>query len=256
MKLKQNNYNKKFLELKTFIIIVFVFCFNNCLSQKQNLTELKLFVYDCRNTNNSVYINDTIYFSSTTNNLNAYKLIPKQFSQNMFKLVNIPVEDYLISFKNKFNQEISKRIKLKKENVNEVRICLDSLLNYPQNTLVNLKTNDTLIINYTSSGCFHSNSSKVEIIKLKENYCAKLYKGKYGSNKYSLLKTIILSKENLKCYLRFENEINFVNDGGCTTVDEYKIKSKYINKMLIDETCNWNGFIYLCKNIFGDIKLY
>lgn len=137
------------------------------------------------------------------------------------------------------------------------------MLDYSQNTLSKLQDKDTIAINFHSQGCFHTTVSKILISKQGDNYSARLYDVNWGyvTKKKkttmqvrgdSLLKTVTLTTKNIQDFIRFENEINFVNDGGCTTTDWYDIKSKYLNIKATDGSCIWDGFYYLRKSFFGD----
>jgi hypothetical protein len=142
-------------------------------------------------------------------------------------------------------------------------LCPDCLLNYKQNTLAKLKDKDTISINFQSQGCFHATFLKILISKEADDYVAQLYKvnWNYITKKKkttiqfrgdSLLKTATLTNKNIQDFIRFENELNFANTGGCTTTDWYDIKSKYLNIKKTDGGCSWNGFYFLRKSFFGD----
>ena len=62
-----------------------------------------------------------------------------------------------------------------------------------------------------------------------------------------------MTKENINDFIKFENELDFVKGGACTTTDWYDIKGKYLNVQLTDRTCEWNGFYFLQKSIFGEM---
>lgn len=137
------------------------------------------------------------------------------------------------------------------------------MLDYPQNTLSKLQDKDTISINFHSQGCFHTTVSKILINKQGDDYLARLYDVNWGyvtkkkrttmvNRGDSLIKTVTLTRQNIQDFIRFENEINFVHDGGCTTTDWYDIKSKYLNKKATDGSCGWDGFYYLRKSLFGD----
>jgi hypothetical protein len=147
--------------------------------------------------------------------------------------------------------------------LNSVVICPDKLSNYPQNTLVKLQHNDSLAINLYSRGCFHSERSKLVITKENDKFIARLYEAlwNYSGEKdkmvvnykgWSLLKATTMTNQNLQDFIRFENELNYANDDGCTTTDRYEVKSKYLNISKSDGSCSWNGFFYLRKSLFGD----
>jgi hypothetical protein len=168
-----------------------------------------------------------------------------------------------VTFKNNFKQLVIKQIRLADQETNLIVLCPDTLLDYPQNTLSKLQDKDTISINFHSQGCFHTTVSKILISKQGDKYLARFYDVKWGyvtkkkkmtmqTRGVSLLKTVTLTKQNIQDFIRFENELNFVNDGGCTTTDWYDIKSKYLNMKAIDGSCNWDGFYYLRNSFFGN----
>jgi hypothetical protein len=141
-------------------------------------------------------------------------------------------------------------------------VSADYVVWYNQNTLAKLQDKDTISINYNSQGCFHTSLSKIIIIKESNGFVAKLYNvngdnifeernDPFHVNSDSLLKTVILTKKNIKDFIRFENELNFVTDGGCTTTDKYEIKSAYLNIKKTDGKCRWSGFYFLRDSFFG-----
>jgi len=191
------------------------------------------------------------------------KVIPRQYRQFPIKLESIPVAEYKVVFKNNFKQVSIKQIKLIDQETNSIILCPDMLADYSQNTLSKLQDEDTISIKFHSQGCFHTTVSKILISKKGDKYLAKLYdvnwdyvtKKKRTTMQYrgdSLLKTVTLTPQNIKDFIRFENELNFVAGGGCTTTDWYDIKSKYLNKKATDGSCSWDGFHYLSKSFFGD----
>lgn len=113
--------------------------------------------------------------------------------------------------------------------------------------------------------CFNNTLFKIIITKEGKSFLAKLCDvSLYHPKKKGMitiqyrggriLQKITLTNKNLQDFLRFENELNFAFDGGCTTTDSYDIKSKYLNIKKTDGGCSWEGFYYLRKSFFGDEK--
>jgi hypothetical protein len=231
--------------------------------QTQKTTTIKLSTGDCRNNEAYSWRADTILFYKATEDTVMFKVIPRQYRQFPIKLKNIPVAEYKVAFKNNFKQLVIKQIRLADQETNSIILCPDTLLDYSQNTLSRLQDKDTISINFHSQGCFHTTFSKILISKQDDKYLARLYNVNWGyvtkkkkttmrNHGDSLLKTVTLTKQNVQDFIRFENELNFVTDAGCTTTDWYDIKSKYLNKKATDGSCSWNGFYYLRKSFFGD----
>ena len=234
-----------------------------CFGQTQKTTTIKLSTGDCRTNEAYSWRADTILFYKVPEDTVMFKVIPRQYREFPIKLENIPVTEYKVVFKNNFKQLVVKQIRLTDQETNVIILCPDTLLDYSQNTLSKLQDNDTISINFHSQGCFHMTVSKILISKHGDKYLANLYdvnwryvtKKKKTTMQYrgdSLLKTVTLTKQNIQDFNRFENELNFVNDGGCTTTDWYDIKSSYLNKKATDGSCSWDGFYYLRKSFFGD----
>lgn len=219
---------------------------------------------DCRENLNNSWKNDTVYFYKLPEGLLKLIIIPRQYRQSPVKFENIPVSEYKLVYKNNFGQSAAKKIMLTDRAVNSIFLCPDKLVDYKQHTLAKLRDNDTIAINFQSLGCFHSAAFKIVIRKRSDRFLAGLYTvnldyetAEDGKILYyredSLVKEVSLTDENIQDFIRFENEINFINDKGrCTTTDWYIIKSKYLDIKATDGSCRWNGFYFLRKSFFGD----
>jgi hypothetical protein len=154
---------------------------------------------------------------------------------------------------------------LTEQATNSVIVCPDKLLTYPQNTLTKLQDKDTISIDFHSQGCFHTDVLKLTITKENDKFIARLYsvywyyvkKKRKTTIQYkdgAILKIAIMTNQNIQDFTRFENELNYAREGGCTSTDWYDIKSKYLNIKKTDGTCSWDGFYYLKKSFFGEIE--
>lgn len=249
--------------MKLLIQTIFLFFSVTCFGQERKATTIKLSTGDCRTNEAYSWRVDTVLFYKLPEDTIMLRVIPSQYRQYPIKLENIPVSEYKLTYKNNFNQSVVKQIKLADQNINSITLCPDSLLDYSQNTLLKLQEKDTISINFHSQGCFHTTLSKILFSKQDDKYLARLYAVNwvYATKKKkttmqtrgdSLIKTVSMTKQNIQDFIRFENEINFVNESGCTTTDWYAIKSKYLNIKATDGSCSWNGFYYLRKSLYGD----
>ncbi len=249
--------------MKLIIQITLILFSVTSFGQTQKTTTIKLSTGDCRKNEAYSWRADTILFYKLPEDTLIFKVIPRQYRQFPIKLDNIPVAEYKLKFKNNFNQLVIKDIRLTDQETNSIILCPDKLLNYPQNTLSKLQDQDTIAINFHSQGCFHTTVSKILIIKQGDKYLARLYDVNWGyvpkkkrtkmvNRGDSLVKSVTMTIQNIQDFNRFENEINFVNDGGCTTTNWYDIKGKYLNIKATDGSCSWSGFYYLRKSFFGD----
>ncbi len=229
-------------------------------------TTIKLSNGDCR-TDEAYSWNgaDTINFYKLPEDTIVFKIIPRKYREFPITIENVVISNYKMIYKNNFDQLITKQVSLTDQKTNSIVICPDTLLEYPQNTLSKFEDKDTISINFHSQGCFHTTVSKISISKEAGKYVARLYnvnwnyvtKKKKMTMQFlgdSLLKTVRLTNKNIQDFIRFENELNFVTDGGCTTTDLYDIKSKFLNTKKTDGSCSWNGFYYLRTSLFGDIE--
>ena len=249
--------------MKLIIPIFFILFSLRSPAQTSKTTIVKLSTGDCRGNGDYSFKADTIFFYKLPEDTLAFKVIPRQHRKFPIKIDNILVAEYKLKFKNNFKQLVIKKVRLIDQDTNSIFLCPDNLLYYPQNTLLKLKHKDTISINYHSKGCFDRKASKILISKINNNYVARLYDINwcYVTNKKrktmlvqcdSLLQSVTLTTKNIQDFIRFENEINFVYAGSCTTTDWYDIKSKYLKIKVKDTSCNWDGFYYLSKSFFGD----
>lgn len=157
---------------------------------------------------------------------------------------------------------MAESIILAEQDTNTIALCPDKLLDYPQNTLARLQDKDSIVIHYNSQGCFHWEELKLVIIKENENLVAHLYnasshvvrkKGKTTKQYIEgpRLKTIVMNSQHIADFTRFENELNYAEERGCTTTDRYDITSKYLTLKKADGSCQWREFEYLQQSLFG-----
>lgn len=249
--------------MKSLIPIFFILFSFAAWGQTQKYTTIHLSTGDCRSNEAYSWRVDTVSFDKLPEGTNMLKVVPRQHNQFPIKLKNFPVSAYRVTFKNNFGQLLVKQIQLEDQEINSITLCPDSLLDYSQNTLSKLRDRDTISINFHSQGCFHTTVSKMVIGKHKDDYFAKLYHvdWDYVTHKKkttvkflgdSLLQTVTLTPQHIQAFIRFENELNLVTKGGCTTTDWYEVQSKFLQKKAIDGSCCWRGYHFLQKALFGD----
>ena len=238
-----------------YIILIFLFCFSKtCFAQQRGTSIIRLSSGDCRK--NEVYSfhgPKTITVYKLPEDTLVYTIAPGRYNTWPIDLNNIDTGNYKLAYTNFYNEEIIEKIQVTNQQVNQIFICPDKLLAYPQNTLVKLKNKEVITINFESHGCFHSHYEKLIISKEKNNFIAKLYKVVSNKNeniKVVLLNTVVMNQKNIEDFTRFENELNFAKDGGCTTIDSYSVISKYLNVKKNDGSCNWDGFYFLKQSLF------
>jgi hypothetical protein len=250
--------------MKLVIQISLLFYSLASFAQTQKMTTIKLSTGDCRH--NDAYSwdgADTVALYKLPEDTLVYKIIPRQYRQWPIKIENAQAGNYRLTYKNNYDQVVTEQITLREQNINSIVICPDKLLEYPQNTLAKLQDKDTVSITFHSQGCFHTDVLKLTITKEGGNFIARLYNvyWYYGKKKGkttiqyrngTMLRTITMTNQNVQDFIRFENELSYARDGGCTTTDWYDVKSKYLNSKKTDGTCSWDGFYYLKKSLFGE----
>jgi len=233
--------------------------------QTQETTTIKLSTGDCRTSEAySWHGADTVKFYKLPEDTIVYKILPRQYRQWPINIENAYAGNYRLTYKNSYDQEVIEQVIVTKQSTNSIVICPDKLLAYPQNTLVKLQDKELISVNFHSQGCFHTSLQKLIIIKESDKFVARLYSVswkyvkkrkktviKYGDS--TLLKATIMTSQNIQDFIRFENELNYAKDDGCTTTDWYNFKSKYVNINKTDGTCTWLGFYYLKKSLFKEI---
>jgi hypothetical protein len=206
---------------------------------------------------------DTVFFYRLPKDTLAYVIMPGQAMTWPAKIKNAVTGNYRVRYMNNYGQEMNKVVTLTGKPINNVALCPDKLSAYPQNTLAQLREKDSIVVWIHSSGCYHASGSKIVITKVKGQFVARLYDAswkyvKKGDqmvvefNDGELLQTTTMSKQGIQGFIRFENELNYVNDRYCTSTDLYNVKSKYLNVNKTDGSCSWNGAYHLRRSIFGE----
>ena len=249
--------------MKFFINLLILSCALPAFGQSATTTTLKVITGSCRSKNMATFPGtESIFFYKLPEDTLVFKITPKVY-QSEIELDNVPVSTYRLRYENNYRQAVDRQVTLTNQDTNTITLCPDILESYPQNTLSKLVDQDSILINFHSSGCFHDLFSKIVIKKEANEFKALLYnvssdyinkkrKKKAEIKVDSLLKTVTLSDKNIQDFIRFENEVIYMRDARCTTTDSYDIKSRYLNLNVVDGTCNWRGFYWLKKSFFGD----
>ncbi|MBO9564033.1 MAG: hypothetical protein J7621_14715 [Niastella sp.] len=206
---------------------------------------------------------DTVSFYRLPEDTLAYVIMPGQVITWPAKIKNAVTGNYRVRYMNNYGQVVNKVVTLTEKLTNNVALCPDKLLAYPQNTLAKLQEKDSIVVWIHSSGCYHASGSKIVIIKVEGQLVARLYNASWKYVKKGretvvefkdgkLLQTTTMNQEGVQGFIQFENELNYVKDGGCTSTDLYDVKSKYLNVNKTDGSCSWHGAYRLRKSIFGE----
>jgi hypothetical protein len=251
--------------MKASFIFYLTFLSLITFAQTGKTSKVVLSISDCRGNNPYTgFRGDTVSFFKLPVDTLAFKIIPRKYRKFPITLDSIPISEYKLKYRNTFKENITMVVNVSEQKENFISICFDTLLSYKQNTLKKLQDKDTISISLHSQGCFGGDKMRIVITKKMDEFTATLFytetdyvvksKKTYSRKERSASKSIVLTEKNIKDFIRFENELNFVRDGGCTTTDEYSIKSKYLNVQKTDGNCSWDGFYILRKSFFGDQK--
>lgn len=111
----------------------------------------------------------------------------------------------------------------------------------------NLKSGDTIVLNYTATGCFSLIVEKMVFTKTDNVLKAAIY------SKDKLVKSHVISSEDFKTLTAFEEKALLMHKNtGCTNSESYAftLNNKF-QYTIVDSTCSWNGYSLLKKEIFN-----
>jgi hypothetical protein len=223
------------------------------------------------------------------NTIKFYKLpagnlaftVPSEKINRSFKLSRIPVVKYRVTYRNLFMEKSTRDITLMKIPLNEISLCIDSLDSYPHNTLATLQDKDSIQLHYDAFGCGEGTTADIVITKENDHFVAKMLwsyedltatirsqlNGKPPPEKKApTFRTTVLTNQQIKAFIKFENELFKIKPFGdtivynnktiytleyvCTTEASYTLKSKYLNIEKKDKGCMWDGFAQLSECFF------
>ena len=156
-----------------------------------------------------------------------------------FSIKNLDPGNYVLEYINIFGQTCSNEITLKDKRVTTIELCTNQFIDTKKKTYFDLIQNDTLYLEYRSSGCFHSIQKTVIFYRDNENITAEI-KDETGKKK----KTIFTDDKKYSVSLFFRKMVEIKNGmQGCTTGESYILRMKDKKDIIfIDGTCDWNGF--------------
>jgi hypothetical protein len=113
------------------------------------------------------------------------------------------------------------------------------------NTLSRFKNHDELMIHFRETSCFGGREDSIRIICRRNLLFATLCS---ANNK----KQVALTEDQKQAFIRFENELHALGQrGGCTTRDYYTLRSRYGVFSKEDAGCQWEGYDFLKRALFG-----
>ena len=227
--------------MKIIIISILTILYGTSQSQT-NSGELELIFLNCE-TNKSSTPKDA-YLTSVDSSF----VLKIEDSFDIYNYKTINEGKYNLTYINIFGQKMNKEIEVKANISSLYAVCVEKVKEYkPENLIEKLEDDFRLEILFSSVGCFHSNNETLTINSKNGNIKAKFIRGS----------TQIIAKNILPIQLSylqtFEKELRLLNDYklGCTTVDSYTIRFNGNKIRLVDDTCNWDGYLKLKKMIIA-----
>jgi len=160
-------------------------------------------------------------------------------------LSDLEYGDYYIEYISTYNLKNTVKISLNQPK-KQIEFCVD-YVNYKDNKNILLiddfQNGETIILDFSSQGCFHS-SETPNILKLTKS-----------NNKISasyLGKNYDMSETQIALFREFEIELRYNHSSGCTTVDSYgitKLGKSYKSYAFTDGSCEWRGFHHLLDTL-------
>jgi hypothetical protein len=224
---------------------------------------------------------DTIRFYKLPAGKLAFKVPPEKIDES-FTLSKIPVGKYRVTYRNLFMEKSTRDITLREIPLNEISLCIDSLDSYPLNTLAKLADKDSIQLHFNAFGCGTGSTADIVITKENDHFAAKMLwsyqdltaiissqlNGKPEPKQHPpTFRSTILTDEQIKAFIKFENELSKIRPFGdtivyknqtiytveyiCTTEESYTLNSKYLNIEKKYNGCRWHGFGQLSAAFFG-----
>jgi hypothetical protein len=224
--------------MRYFIVLLLIFLFN-CDHKNEETGTLKIVPTYCKYKFKENYKfpipREYVLFS-------ASKEIPALL-EDEFLFENLPFGDYYIEYITIYNQR--KRLKFKMdETFKEICYCTDAVLYDDDKNILfidELKTDETLLLQQKTRGCFHRGKEELKITKTETAYILSY-----------LDKNYTLSKSQVQLFREFEIELYKNHSDRCSTIDTYHIgfirNSRNLKSYaIIDGSCAWNGFSNLIQ---------
>ena len=165
-----------------------------------------------------------------------------------FTISNLQQGNYVLEYDNIYGQKIRKKIAIDQAKTT-VNICIDEFIDTKISTLFNtMKDGDTLSVDVSAAGCFHSYEENMVFNRKGGKYYAEI---RNFDNK-KIKKTISIAQLNfLISWGKQARQID-KTDGFCTSSTNYNFKVNNEPKFNVsDHTCRWGGYESLKNKIFG-----
>ena len=165
------------------------------------------------------------------------KIVGKEsiFIDNPITIDSLEKGEYEFEYYNLFGEKVKKKYVAKnKKKIDSLQIHPDQFdsTNKLNRSIINRLRNDSVKINYLSNGCFQKISDSIIIRNKNGNYFIS-----HGN------KTRQLNEREIKKLIQFECELYSIpQDGGCTTIEIYRISSNNKKDSIRNGGCIWSGW--------------
>lgn len=223
-----------FTSIKIFIVLFFVISIT-----ENQAAELTINIYDCREPSKFEFLSSL----KILKNGKKFKTIkPEQGKQTVLK--GLDIGSYTLEYKSIFDKIVNLKVEIVENKKYTTNLCVN-FLDYNKEKYIpiidKLQENEFYNVITRSRGCFHSSKDTLTIKRNKN-----IYTLTYGT------KSKKLSSKDIDEIRHFELELNYMIDKGfCTTTDTYVVNYNGITKQVDDGSCDWHGFDYLTKQLFG-----
>jgi hypothetical protein len=246
-----------------FSFLLFILSISSCISAQDEKKGLRLWFLDCRNNpKESSWTDPKLRIYKLPGNLLVHQKKSSHWDNTGDIIIkNFKAGKYRIEYDNRYRQRVS-RVYTLKGTYNELDFCQDELEpGKTMNSLSEMKIGDSIVVNYHTVGCEHFSRIRLVINRDSNQVSAIVYGRQYAIDNVrqdTITQRLILTQDQQQAFTRFENELQFAYDRGCTTTDDYEFIVNGETRKYIDGTCKWYGFQYLLEKFVGEkyIRLY
>lgn len=212
-------------------LLFLLFFYLNCFSQ----TKVQVSLIDCRN-NEEVAYSDIILYKDS-------QLVAKiPWSSFDTHFLHLDSGNYAIEYTSIIGTKEKHHFQLGDKEKRKIIICIDEYEIDAKKTMIDcLARGNSYTIDFTSQGCFHTKTHKIEISRNNDGYFLQMDSIR-----------LRLTKRRIDSIRKFEIELlNGTFDGNCTDIHFYTINAFGFQIRKLDDTCKWNGM----SNLFDALNI-
>lgn len=227
------------MKFKIIFLLFIMFLFYSCKEEIPASIKLKVEFKNKLNEDFSRIYSIVVYKDGKV--FREFSRFKKPYIEKEIILDSLSNGTYKFIYDNVLKQNLEKTIEIKENKVYDISIYPDysDYKNFIDKSFVrNLDEGQKVEFYFKSTGCFHSFEGDLTVTKEDNAY---YLKSRTLSKK--------LNKAELDAIIKMECELNLLKNGGCTTSDYYVVKFGKQEKEFYDNTCRWNGWRNLFKQI-------